>query len=221
MIRTLIVDDDFMVAEIHRGYTERVEGFRVVGVAHSGQAALHEVQRSRPDLLVLDVYLPDQSGLDVLRTLRQQRAPVDVIMVTAAKDVATLQEAMQGGVLHYIVKPFDFARFQQTLQGYRRFREERSLREQVGQADVDRLFQLAAPPSGTDLPKGLDRRTLDLVVGYLAGQREPRSAQQVAQAIGISRATARRYLEFLERTGQALVERRYGTTGRPEHLYRA
>lgn len=220
-IRTLVVDDDFMVAEVHRGFVERVGGFEVVGVAHSGAEALRTIERLAPELLILDVYLPDRSGLSVLQDLRQRRVAVDVIMVTAARDVASLQEAMQGGVLHYIVKPFDFARFERTLQSYRRFREERSAREVLAQSDVDRLYSLMAGVPSSELPKGLNRPTLDLVVRYLLREQAARGAQQVAEGTGISRATARRYLEYLESRGQATLELRYGSTGRPEHLYRA
>jgi two-component system CitB family response regulator len=220
VIRTLVVDDDFMVAEIHRGFTERVPGFKVVGVAHTGREALEAVERLRPDLVILDVYLPDQTGLAVLHELRRRGATVDVIMVTAAKEVASIQQAMQGGALHYIVKPFDFARFQQTLETFRRFFQERQSRDVLAQADVDRLYRLMAPPVTAELPKGLHRPTLDLVLRYLAQQAEPRSAQQVAEATGVSRGTARRYLEYLEQHGQARLELRYGSTGRPEHLYR-
>lgn len=220
-IRTLVVDDDFMVAEVHRGFVERVSGFEVVAVARTGADALAAVARLAPDLMILDVYLPDRSGLSVLQELRQQRTPVDVIMVTAAKDVATLQEAMQSGVLHYIVKPFDFARFQRTLDTYRKFYDERRAHNVVGQADVDRLYRLMAMPVESELPKGLNRPTLELVVNRLRSNAVPETALEIAEAIGVSRGTARRYLEFLEQRGQAVLELRYGSTGRPEHLYRA
>ena len=220
MIRTLVVDDDFMVAEVHRGFVARMGGFEVVGVAHSSREALMEVDRLKPDLVILDVFLPDRSGLSVLQELPPRRTAVDVIVVTAARDVASLQQAMQGGVLHYIVKPFDFARFERTLQSYRRFREARDSREVLAQADVDRLYNLIAGPPA-ELPKGLNRPTLDLVTRYLLREQSARSAQQVAEGTGISRATARRYLEYLESRGEATLELRYGSAGRPEHLYRA
>jgi response regulator of citrate/malate metabolism len=218
MIRALVVDDDFMVAELHADFTARVSGFQVVGIAHSAKEALAAIERQRPDLVILDIYLPDQSGLAVLQQLRRDGADVDVIMVTAAKDMPSLQQAMQGGVLHYIVKPFDFARFAQTLETYRRFREERARRDVVAQVDVDRLFQLMAPPPG-DMPKGLNRPTLDLILRYLVRQHTPQTAQEVADSTGVSRGTARRYLEYLEQRGQARLDLRYGSTGRPEHLY--
>ena len=218
MIRALVVDDDFMVAELHSDFTARVPGFQVVGIAHSGGEALAAIERQRPDLVILDIYLPDQSGLAVLQQLRRDGADVDVIMVTAAKDMPSLQQAMQGGVLHYIVKPFDFARFAGTLETYRRFRDERARREVVAQADVDRLFRLMTPPAG-DLPKGLNRPTLDLILRDLMRQHAPQTAQEVADRTGVSRGTARRYLEYLEQRGQATLDLRYGSTGRPEHLY--
>ncbi|TME91931.1 MAG: response regulator [Chloroflexi bacterium] len=197
MIRALVVDDDFMVAELHSDFTARVPGFQVVGIAHSGGEALAAIERQRPDLVILDIYLPDQSGLAVLQQLRRDGADVDVIMVTAAKDMPSLQQAMQGGVLHYIVKPFDFARFAQTLETYRRFRDERARR----------------------VPKGLNGPTLDLILRDLMRQHAPQTAQEVADRTGVSRGTARRYLEYLEQRGQATLDLRYGSTGRPEHLY--
>jgi len=226
MIRTLVVDDDFMVAAIHRGYTERVPGFQAIGSAHSARDALSAVAQLRPDLVILDNYLPDRTGLDLLADLRRNHPDVDVIMVTAAKDADSLLQAMQGGVFYYIVKPFDFARYQQTLESYRRFRQTResvAARSAAGgleQSDVDRLFALRASAPTGELPKGLNRPTLDLVLRQLSARPDPQSAQDIADATGISRGTARRYLEYLERQGRLTLEPRYGTTGRPENRYR-
>lgn len=221
-IRTLVVDDDFMVASIHRGYTERVDGFEVVGLAHSAAEALAAVERLHPELVVLDVYLPDLSGLEVLRQLRLRHPGVDAVLVTAARDAASLLEAMQGGAVHYIVKPFDFERYRQTLESYRRFRQGRenvASGRPVEQTDVDRLFALRASPPLDDLPKGLNRATLELVLGFLAERTAPTGASELAEGIGVSRGTARRYLEHLEQVGRARLELRYGAAGRPEHLY--
>jgi response regulator of citrate/malate metabolism len=119
VIRTLVVDDDFMSASIHSSYVERLDGFTAVGEAHTGAEALELVRRLRPDLVLLDIYLPDISGLEVIRRLRQHgEHPVDVIAVTAAKDVETLRAAMQGGVAHYLVKPFLFDAFRERLERY-------------------------------------------------------------------------------------------------------
>ncbi len=220
MIRTLVVDDDFMVAKVHQGFIERVPGFQVVGVAHSAKEAREAVAQLHPELAILDIYLPDRSGLSLLQELRQERTELDVIMVTAAKDAASLQQAMQSGVLHYIIKPFGFERFRQALENYRRFRQERGQLTSADQADVDRLYKLMTSAPASELPKGLNRPTLELVVGALSQAPQPVSAADVAEKIGVSRATARRYLEYLEKRGQAALELRYGSAGRPEHRYR-
>jgi response regulator of citrate/malate metabolism len=219
-IRALIVDDDFVVARVHKGFTDRVEGFSAVGVAHSGREALEAADRLRPDLLILDVYLPDMSGLEVLRELRRRQLPADALIVTAANDVETLQQAMQAGVLHYIIKPFDFARYARTLQNYRHLWLKRRSTPSLRQRDVDEIYAAMEIPPGEELPKGLNRPTLDLVVRQLAQQTEPVSAERLAEGIGVSRSTARRYLEYLTRRGRATLELRYGPAGRPEHRYR-
>lgn len=219
-LRTLIVDDDFLVARVHRAYTERVAGFEVVGVAHSGREALALAERLQPDLVVLDVYLPDMSGLEVLQELRHRGAAIDAIMVTAAKDVASLRTAMAGGALQYIVKPFNFERFRESLQTYQRFAGRRSELEAVEQEDVDRLYAAMRTASDQNLPKNLNRPTLELVVRSLTDHPGSVSAMEVADTTGLSRATARRYLEYLESQGKAVMELRYGSAGRPEHRYR-
>jgi response regulator of citrate/malate metabolism len=219
-IRTLIVDDDFMVARVHRAYVERVAGFEVVGVAHTGAEALEAVDRVQPDLLVLDVYLPDVSGLAVLQELRRRQAAVDVIMVTAARDVDSLRAAMAGGALRYIVKPFNFTRFSETLQTYQRFAGRRSVMAEVDQEDVDRLYATMRVTPEQNLPKNLNPPTLELVVRCLQDHSDSVSALEVAEGTGVSRGTARRYLEYLETQRRAVLELRYGTAGRPEHRYR-
>jgi response regulator of citrate/malate metabolism len=220
VIRTMIVDDDFLVARVHGAYTERVPGFEVVGVAHSGREALDTVERVRPDLVVLDIYLPDMSGLDVLQEIRQRRAEVDVIVVTAAKDVDTLRGAMAGGAVRYLVKPFNFERFRDALQSYQRFAGRRSALDAVEQEDVDRLYAAMGIAADSTLPKNLHRPTLELVVKALRDRNDTVSAQDVAESTGLSRGTARRYLEYLEMQGRATLELRYGAAGRPEHRYR-
>ena len=220
MIRTVIVDDDFLVAKVHCAYTERVQGFEVVAVAHSGREALDVVERLQPDLVVLDVYLPDMSGLQVLQELRHRGAAVDAIMVTAAKDVDSLRAAMAGGALQYIVKPFNFERFRDALQTYQRFAWRRSALDAVEQEDVDRLYATMRTLPDQSLPKNLNRPTLELVVRCLNDQSDSVSSQEVAEHTGLSRGTARRYLEYLEGQGKAVMELRYGLAGRPEHRYR-
>ncbi len=221
MIDVLVVDDDFMVARIHRGYVDRLEGFRVVGEAHTGTAALQAVAELKPHLVLLDVYLPDRSGLDVLRTLRAEPATnVDVIVITAARDVETVKAAMHGGVANYLVKPFTFATFADRLRRYADARKEMDLPGELAQDDVDRVFAVVRRPGAVVLPKGLSAATSALVVTVLKQADADLSAAETAERAGISRVSARRYLEHLRDTGQATQTLRYGSSGRPEHRFR-
>jgi response regulator of citrate/malate metabolism len=222
MIRTLVVDDDYMAASVHRSYVERIAGFEVVGEAHGGREAIDAVRRLRPDLVLLDIYLPDISGLEVLRALREPGSPpVDVIAITSAKDVDTLRSAMQGGVIHYLVKPFFFDTFRERLEKYAALRARMSRVREADQVEIDRLYSLLRAQGGGGLPKGISAPTLALVLDVVGDAEEELTAAEVADRAGISRGTARRYLEFLASSGSLELTLRYGSTGRPEHLYRS
>jgi response regulator of citrate/malate metabolism len=221
MIRTLVVDDDAMTASIHRAYVERVPGFEVVGEAHTGKEALELTRSLQPNLLLLDIYLPDMSGLDVLRRLREPGAPhVDVIAVTAAKDVTTLRTAIHGGVIHYLVKPFFFATLRERLEGYAALHGRLERLRDPDQHDIDNVFALLRSRRRHALPKGISAPTLELVIDALREADDEVTAVAIAERTGISRGTARRYLEYLALTGAIELSLRYGATGRPEHLYR-
>lgn len=217
-IRALVVDDDEAVAALHARYLEMTGGFEVVGVAHDGDEAERLVASQRPDLLLLDIYLPDRSGLDLLRSLRATCAPVDVIAVTAARDIATIRSAIQDGALHYLIKPFTFIAFREKVQSYAAARARLGGMVIATQADVDGV--LGALRSVPDAPKGISPATRGLVVERLRAAETAQSAAEVAQLTGLSRVTARRYLDHLVRTGQAHLEIEYGSPGRPEHRYR-
>ena len=221
MIRVLVVDDDFMVARIHVGFVDRVEGFEVVGVAHSGADAAEAVARLRPDLLLLDLYLPDRFGLDLLADLRTGSHACDAIVITAAKERDAVQAAVRLGVADYLLKPFGFPDLEERLVRYAGQRRLLDRTEVHGQEDVDRVFVRAAGAgAGTvALPKGMSAETARLVEGALTGAQGALSATEVADVVGISRVSARRYLEHYVTVGQADVQLRYGT-GRPERLYR-
>lgn len=219
MTSVLVVDDDFMVARVHARFVERTEGFEVAGVAASGQEALQLAARLDPDLVLLDVHLPDLGGLDVLARLREQGSRAGVIMVTAERDADTVRSALAGGAMQYVVKPFE----QQDLA--ERLHRVRGALLALGegatdQESIDRAFGAARSSSGpTALPKGLSRETARLVEGLLADADDV-SASDAAERLGLSRVTARRYLEHFVSTGQAEVRLRYGGAGRPERRYR-
>ncbi|MFE9744540.1 response regulator [Saccharothrix saharensis] len=216
MIRVLVVDDDFMVAKVHSGYVARTPGFEVVGVAHTGADAVRLVRELRPDLVLLDVYLPDVDGLAVLRELRGLADDVDVIVITAATDVETVRSAMRGGVLHYLIKPFEYAALRDQLAHFAALDRRLDQLASAGQADVDQVFG-ARPRSAPVLPKGLTAQTAALVERVL--RERPVTASECADATELARVSARRYLEHFVGTGKAEVRLKYGGTGRPERLY--
>ncbi len=226
-LKVLVVDDDFMVSSVHRRFVESLDGFTVVGEAGTGGQALAAIEADQPDLVLLDIYLPDMSGLDVLRRVRATGSPVDVLVVTAARDVDTVRESLRGGVIHYLVKPFTGRDLAERLHAYRDRHAALGRHEDetdVEQTELDSIFGAARPTPAqqASLPKGLSAETLTLVTATVRalGPDETLSAQECADKIGMARVSTRRYLEHLVAAGVADVGLRYGTTGRPERRYR-
>ncbi|KOU60064.1 DUF7342 family protein [Streptomyces sp. IGB124] len=219
-IHVLVVDDDMRVARINAAYVAKVPGFRVTAQAHSAAEALDFLSTHPVDLVLLDHYLPDENGLDLVRRLRQRGHGTDVIMVTAARDLATVQAAMRLGALQYLVKPFTFAGLRARLEAYGSLRRTLDTGGEAEQAEVDRIFgALAGAGTVNELPKGHSPTTAELVRQVLRTADGPLSTQQIADRAGISRQTAQRYLKLLERNGRVTLALRYGETGRPEHRY--
>ncbi|MET7856174.1 response regulator [Streptomyces sp. NPDC005318] len=219
MIDVLVVDDDIRVARVNAAYVARVPGFQVVAQAHSAAEALSAVGSQHVDLILLDHYMPDRNGLAVVRELRRLGHRTDVIMVTAARDVATVQEAMRHGALQYVVKPFTYAGLRTKLEAYAALHRTLSGGGEAEQGDVDRLFGALWAADEPGLPKGHSPTTAELVRRALRDAEGPLSAQEIAESAGMSRQTAQRYLKLLERTGRVRLTLRYGETGRPEHRY--
>ncbi|MGW1669079.1 DUF7342 family protein [Streptomyces sp. NPDC002324] len=220
MIEVLIVDDDTGVARVNAAYVEKVAGFHVAGVAHSAAEALHRLETlPHVDLVLLDHYLPDDTGLVVVQEMRRRGHQSDVIMVTAARDVSTVQAAMRQGALQYLVKPFAFAGLRAKLEAYAELRRTLDGGGEAEQAEVDRIFGALSAGGEPDLPKGHSPTTTELVRRALMTAEGPLSAQEIADRTGLSRQTAQRYLKLLERTGRARLTLRYGDAGRPEHRY--
>ncbi|TDD82380.1 response regulator [Saccharopolyspora karakumensis] len=220
MISVLVVEDDPVAGEAHEAYVNRVEGFAVAGRVRTGQAALRFVEHTSVDLVLLDLRLPDMDGLQVARALRTAGLPIDVIAVTSARDLKVVRAAVSSGVVQYLLKPFTFAAMREKLEHYARFRATLGQdREVHGQAEIDRAFSTLRGVDRAALPKGMGEETLAAVVTALRAMPSGGSAGAVGEAAGVSRVTARRYLEYLAGTG--MVERlpTYGTVGRPEMTY--
>ncbi|KMQ75843.1 response regulator [Marinobacter subterrani] len=221
-IRLLIIEDDRKIAEIQRRFVERLEQVELCGIAHTLADARDQIDVLAPDLILLDVYFPDGNGLELLRELRATDSGSDVILITAAKEVETLRSALRGGVFDYILKPLVFERLQEAVTRYREHLERLSGLQQVAQKEVDALLPRNTGDdsrrSDSRLPKGIDGLTLDKIREVMADGSH-RSAEEVGGAIGASRTTARRYLEYLVGAGELSAEVTYGSVGRPERRY--
>lgn len=208
----LIVDDDFHVARLHHAYVEATPGFSALEPVGGGEAALRAVASLRPDLVLIDVYLPDWNGLDVLRNL-----DVDAMVLSAASDADSVHKAIRRGALGYLIKPFGAEVLAAKLRGYARYRRLLGAAGSLDQEGVERAVRQLHPAESTAKPRSV---TEQAVVGSLerAGLLK-RTAAEVASDVGISRATAQRYLSALVEDGAVEVSLRYGTAGRPEHQY--
>ncbi|CAM5657834.1 Regulator of RpoS [Streptomyces tendae] len=213
----LVVDDDFMVARVHRAFVERVEPFRVVGAAGTGEQALTAVAELRPDLVLLDLYLPDVFGLDVIPRLRAAGHDCDVMVISAAREADAVRGAVRQGVVDYLLKPFEFEDLRVRLERYAVLRGRLLGTVVRSQADVDRVLAGAAAPAAPapTLPKGMSVETAGLVERTLREADGTLSASECAALTGISRVSARRYLEYFHTVGSAEVSLRYGAAGRP------
>jgi CitB family two-component system response regulator MalR len=219
-IKVAIVEDDFMVAGINKEVTERVEGFEVTVVAKTGEEALAYIEHNRVDLVILDVYLPDMLGLELLKTIRKKEYPVDFILITAAHDARTVEEATRFGIVDFIIKPFDFGRYAESLVRYRRRRESLRAGLPLDQAGLDQVMEKQpGAQAGTELPKGIARHTLEKIKTVLVAMDGEITAYDTAKSLCLSRITAHRYLEHLAATGLLDKQFRYKKVGRPAVVY--
>ena len=221
-LKVLIVEDDPKIAEIHRHFTEKVDHFSVCGIASSLDDAEKMSGLFEPDLILLDLYFPEGLGTEILWKIRARHQATDVILITAAKELETLQDAIRGGVFDYILKPVMFPRFSEALERFREYRERMAKDATLDQNEIDRLLHpyKDASPGEPEYPKGIDPLTLKKVCTVF-NQEHPDgfSAEEVGQQIGTSRTTARRYLEYLTANSQLTAELIYGAVGRPERKY--
>jgi response regulator of citrate/malate metabolism len=219
VISTLIVEDDYHVATIHAAYVRKVRGFAVAGHASTAASARTEIRRLAPALVLLDLYLPDGHGLDLVReSLAGKSHRPDFLVITAARDTASVRAAMQLGTVHYLVKPFSFAQLEERLNAYRDLHGRLARMDQAEQHEVDTLYGLLRGPA--PLPKGQSGPTMARIRELLVAASRDISAAEVAEEVGISRSTAQRYLAELARQGKIDLHLHYGAAGRPEHRYR-
>lgn len=221
MIRTLVADDQRTVAQAHAELVERIPGFTCVGTVHDGRQVLARVGRGDVDLVLLDLSMPELTGLETLRALRAEPSSPDVVIISAARDLDSVRESMRAGAVHYLIKPFTFATLRQKLEHYATYREIAMRSGTVtDQSEIDAALAALRDAGDSVLPKGLTRETLAAVRQALRDHPDGVGAQAVGEDIGTSRVTARRYLEHLVEIGSVDRVPLYGRAGRPELVYR-
>ena len=225
--QVLIIEDDFRIADIHRQYVEKIAGFAVQATVKTAKEALTHLEQCEhlPHLVLLDIYIPDTEGLDLFWTIRTTYQAIDIMVVTAAKEVETIEATIRGGIFDYIAKPADAARFEQTLHRYKHRHDFITSREIMEQHEIDLLlgihgFSVPASTANSQLPKGIDPITLDEITHLLkSNDTQGITAVELSKQIGTSRSTARRYLEYLVSIKEIKTTLKYGNVGRPERKY--
>lgn len=226
MIRVLIVEDEPTIAQAHHSYAERIPGLVPVAVVHTGRAAIDAVGKAARvgepiDLVLMDIGLPDMSGLEVAAALTRIRPRPDVIAITSARDLEVVRAAVSHGVVLYLLKPFTFAAFREKLERYLEFRSALPAdSDAVSQQDIDRAFgALRTSDTRIPTPKGIAPQTLEEITRVLREAPEGVTAGDAGRVIGVSRVTAWRYLERLADDGVVRRQTDYGRTGRPRVRY--
>ena len=222
VIEILIVEDDLRIADIHRRFIDRIEGFEVVGSAHTGVDAKDWISALKPDLILLDVYLPDMMGTELLAYIQKESPDSDIIFITAASEVHVVKQAFRGGVFDYILKPLTFDRFRESLFSYKEKRITLSSSGHLEEESIHLLWnqqKTVLPAENIFTPKGIDPKTMEKVIFHLNEQTSGITAEKFGVISGLSRSSSRRYLEYLVSENQASAELIYGTIGRPERRY--
>jgi len=223
VIKVLIAEDDFRIAAIHESYIQKVQGFQVAGKAKSAKDLWEALQKEQVDLILLDVYMPDELGTNLLPLLRERHPEVDVIIITAATETMLLRDALHYGVVHYLIKPVTAQKFTQVLTEYKEKRELINSKEEVNQTMIELFFgqiqEESQQKDERDLPTGINSLTLDKVKTFMAAEMNGITAEELGEKMGASRTTARRYVEYLVTTGECRAELAYGIIGRPERKY--
>lgn len=221
MYQVLIVEDDPMVAMINEQYISRHKKFTVVGQCRDGASALQFLENHPVDLIILDVYMPHLDGFETLRRIRKQQTSVEAIMVTAANDRESLEEALHLGIVDYLVKPFTFDRFQMALEKFIAQNDALKDIDTLNQKSIDFIIDNARKKSADLYPKGIQEKTLQFILEHLKENKTKwLTGDAIAEKVGLTGVTVRRYLNYLAESGKVIAEMNYETGGRPCMLYR-
>jgi response regulator of citrate/malate metabolism len=227
VINVLIVEDEPLIAEAHRTYLGRMSGFSVAGTVQTARDAMRAAADAATtdapiDLVLLDLGLPDASGIALASGLSGLRPAPDIIAITSERDLEMVRAAVAHGALAYLLKPFTFAAFRDRLERYRRYRTALPAgTDAASQAEVDRaLAELRIATDRSVSPKGAAPGTTDEIARAVRDRTDGLTADEAAKLVGVSRVTAWRYLERLADDGTVIRHTDYGKAGRPKIRYR-
>ena len=220
MIRILVVEDDPMVGKFHEHYIKQLKDFELIDTARTSEQALKFLEKQSYDLVLLDIFMPGIDGLQLLKEIRNKNFNVDVIVISAANEKEQIQTAMRFGAVDYIIKPFEFERFNLALYNYKLRRTNLENLTQVKQEDLDKNLTIKETPSDTNVPKGLDKNTLKLIWEIILKQENMFTTDEIASSAGISRVSIRKYLEFFKSLNVLSLELHRGSVGRPIYKYK-
>ncbi|MBE6047833.1 MAG: response regulator [Clostridium sp.] len=220
MIRALIVEDDPMVALINKKYLIQIGDIEVVDIVMYEEEVIDVLKNEKIDLVLLDVYLPGKNGIEILNTMRKLNFFQDVIMITADNNSNELQKALALGVVDYLIKPFDFKRFEMAINKFKFKNNVITKNEKITQEELDAILNNNVDIDREVLPKGLNRRTLEKVTSYLMiHDNEYLTIREISKALKISNVTIKKYMDYFESIGKVSIKIEYGNVGRPEFKY--
>ncbi|MBU8583785.1 MULTISPECIES: response regulator [Bacillus] len=221
MIDIVIAEDDFRVAQIHERLIEQLDGFNIIGKAANAKETIEILEARKADLLLLDIYMPDEMGTTLIPVIRNRFPEVDIMIITAATETCHLQESLRAGIVHYLIKPVTAEKFKQVLLQYKKKRQTLLSQPQVSQSMIDQIFGGCSSRSRQteDLPTGINSITLKKIRDVLQDAAKGMTAEELGEKMGASRTTARRYAEYLVSKEEARAELEYGIIGRPERKY--
>lgn len=219
-MNVLIVEDDPMVALINKRYLEQITGVKAVGPVMYEKEIISNLEENKIDLILMDVFLPEKSGIDILKYIREKNIFTDVIMITAANSADEIKKAFAYGVVDYLVKPFEFERFKDSINKYK-IKKNLLLNDEIlTQNDIDNLLMNNSLENQVKLPKGLNEKTLNRVIKFLnENSHEIWTLREIAYEIKISNVTIKKYMDYLESIGKVDSEMTFGNVGRPEYKY--
>ena len=221
MYNVLIVEDDPMVGLINEQYLKYNKEFCVVGICRDGTSALDFLEKNSVDLIILDVYMPHMDGFETLHQIRKKKTYIDVIMVTAANDKESLEEALRLGIIDYLVKPFTFERFQMALDKYVAQVGALNQLDRLNQKNIDFIIEQVRKKSEDLHPKGIQDKTLQIILDHMKERKgQWMTGDEIAEMAGLTSVTVRRYMNYLVELGKVSSVMNYETGGRPCMLYK-